>query len=83
MGAEINDQEREDPKTRGGSPEMAEERSPMKNTMENMSLKQALSRLEAIVAELEEGKLTLDESMAKFEEGVRLAYACLQRLEED
>ncbi|WP_258189963.1 exodeoxyribonuclease VII small subunit [Candidatus Hakubella thermalkaliphila] len=51
--------------------------------MENMSLKQALSRLEAIVTELEQGKLTLDESMAKFEDGVRLAYTCLQRLEED
>jgi exodeoxyribonuclease VII small subunit len=62
---------------------MAEERSPMKNTMENMSLKQALSRLETIVAELEEGRLSLDESMARFEEGVRLAYLCLQRLEEE
>lgn len=62
---------------------MAEERSPMNNAMENMTLKEALSRLETIVAELEEGKLTLDESIAKFEEGVRLAYLCLQRLEED
>ena len=46
-------------------------------------MKQALSRLETIVTELEEGKLTVDESMARFEEGVKLAYLCLSRLEEE
>lgn len=62
---------------------MTEERSSIKNAMEDMSLKQALSRLETNVTELEQGKLTLDEFIAKFEEGVKLASFCLSRLEEE
>lgn len=40
----------------------------------------SLSRLEAIVRDLEGGRLTLDESLARFEEGVRLARECRERL---
>lgn len=42
----------------------------------------ALQRLEEIVARLESGELTLDESLALFEEGVRLSRICGARLSE-
>ncbi|MCR5041712.1 MAG: exodeoxyribonuclease VII small subunit [Clostridia bacterium] len=38
-----------------------------------MTYEQALSRLEEIAAELRNGKLTLDESVKLYEEGVKLA----------
>jgi exodeoxyribonuclease VII small subunit len=41
----------------------------------------SMKRLEEIVRELEEGNLTLDESIAKFEEGVRLGKACRDMLD--
>ncbi|MGE5560108.1 MAG: exodeoxyribonuclease VII small subunit [Chloroflexota bacterium] len=44
------------------------------------TFEQALQRLEAIVARLESGELTLDESLALFEEGVRLSRVCSARL---
>lgn len=47
-----------------------------KDTFEN-----AFKKLEKIVAELEEGKLTLDDSLRKYEEGVRLAKDCSRMLE--
>jgi len=37
------------------------------------SFEEAIERLAAIVAELESGKLSLEESLVRFEEGVRLA----------
>jgi exodeoxyribonuclease VII small subunit len=44
-------------------------------------LEEALSRLEAIVRRLEEGQPSLDESLAQYEEGVRLLRHCYQLLE--
>ena len=41
----------------------------------------SFKKLEKIVAELEDGKLTLDESLKKYEEGVRLARECSRMLE--
>jgi len=41
----------------------------------------SLKRLEKIVEDLEGGKLTLDESLKKYEEGVRLSTACSKLLE--
>lgn len=38
-----------------------------------LAFEQALERLETIVGELEDGKLTLEESIARFEEGVVLS----------
>ena len=46
------------------------------------SYEEAHQRLEAIVRELDEGELTLDELEKKFEEGMRMAAHCSQRLEE-
>jgi exodeoxyribonuclease VII small subunit len=39
------------------------------------SFEQAIERLSSIVLELESGKLTLEQSLERFEEGVRLARA--------
>ncbi len=42
---------------------------------------QSMLRLEEIVTQLESGKLTLEESMKLFEEGVRLSKACYDILQ--
>jgi exodeoxyribonuclease VII small subunit len=43
---------------------------------------QALERLEAIVQELESGRLTLEESLARYEEGMKLSRRLSQTLDE-
>lgn len=48
--------------------------------MKDMTFEQAMERLEEIVAVLESGKETLDESMKLFEEGVALTAFCTQSL---
>jgi exodeoxyribonuclease VII small subunit len=42
----------------------------------------ALKQLEAIVKELEDGDLTLEQSLERYEQGVRLARFCTAKLEE-
>jgi exodeoxyribonuclease VII small subunit len=42
----------------------------------------AMARLETIVAELEKGDLSLDESLKIFEEGVKLSKTCLKMLDD-
>lgn len=46
-----------------------------------MTYEKAIERLEAIVNELEKGKLTLDESVRLFEEGAELASFCSKALD--
>lgn len=41
-----------------------------------------LAQLETIVAVLEEGKLSLDEALGSFEQGVRITRQCQQALRE-
>ncbi len=43
---------------------------------------EALQKLEAIVAQMEEGDLPLEEALKAFEEGVRLAKLCTSKLNE-
>lgn len=50
--------------------------------MAAIKFEQAMARLEAIVGELENGDLPLDESLKIFEEGIRLSKNCLKVLEE-
>lgn len=45
-----------------------------------MSFEQAMVRLEQIVATLESGRCTLDESMKLFEEGAKLTAFCQKAL---
>ncbi len=49
--------------------------------MEEQTFEDAIENLEKIVSELENEKLTLDESVKKFEEGMRLSKYCNEILE--
>ncbi len=46
-----------------------------------MTFEEALAKLEETVHRLEEGNLPLDEAVALFEEGTRLAHLCNQQLD--
>lgn len=46
-----------------------------------MSFEENLAKLESIVAQMEGGKLSLDDMMKKFEEGKKLSSSCTQELE--
>ena len=48
---------------------------------EPKSFEDAMQRLDAIVAKLEEDKLPLEEMLASYEEGVALARDCGEKLE--
>ena len=50
--------------------------------MAKKNFETALSRLEQIAGELEEGDLTLESSLKKFDEGMKLVQFCNQKLEE-
>ncbi len=45
-----------------------------------MTFEQAMTRLEEIVALLDTGKCTLDDSLKLFEEGTKLTALCAKRL---
>ncbi len=47
-----------------------------------LSFEKALERLEAIVAEMETGQLSLDRMIARFEEGNQLVQHCTRTLNE-
>ncbi|MFH1857752.1 MAG: exodeoxyribonuclease VII small subunit [Candidatus Omnitrophota bacterium] len=47
-----------------------------------LKFEEALAKLEKIVEGLEGGELSLEESMERYEEGVRLSKLCSKRLEE-
>ena len=47
-----------------------------------MSFEESMKKLETIVTELENGNLNLDESVKKFEEGMKIAKQCNNILEE-
>ena len=54
--------------------------------MEELTFEEAIENLESIVNELENGKLTLDESVKKFEKGMKLSKYCndiLEKAEKD
>ncbi len=48
---------------------------------EEINFEKALERLEKIVEEIEKGELTLEETIRKFEEGVKLCKICKEKLE--
>ncbi len=48
---------------------------------EKLSFEEAMKELEGIVADLESGELTLDESLARYEAGVKLYRRCTELLE--
>ncbi len=44
------------------------------------SFEQAMEQLEHIVEQMEQGELSLEETLAKFEEGMELSRFCLEKL---
>lgn len=53
-----------------------------KKDKENRKFEEALQELERVVERLESGDLPLEDSLAAFEEGVRLVKYCNQKLNE-
>ncbi|MFQ5862782.1 MAG: exodeoxyribonuclease VII small subunit [Candidatus Brocadiales bacterium] len=49
--------------------------------MKTIKFEEALKQLEEIVEELEKGELSLDESLAKYEDGIKIYRKCLELLE--
>ena len=50
-------------------------------TKKNLTFEEALEKLESIVEKLESGEITLDDSIAAFEEGQKLVEFCLKQLQ--
>lgn len=50
--------------------------------MAKVSFEKALDQLEHIVQDMESGNLTLEQSLKKFEEGMKLSKYCTQKLDE-
>jgi len=48
----------------------------------SMTFEKAMKKLEEIVQELEAGELTLEDSLKKYEEGVKLSTYCSSKLDE-
>lgn len=49
---------------------------------EKINFEDTMKQLEEIAVQLEKGNLTLDESVEKFEEGMKLSKQCSKTLEE-
>ena len=49
--------------------------------MENLSYEESIKELEQVVKSLEGNELTLDESIEKFEKGIKLSKHCSELLE--
>jgi exodeoxyribonuclease VII small subunit len=50
--------------------------------MAEEKFEEALSKLEDIVRKMEQGDMTLEESLKAFEEGIRLSRLCARKLDE-
>ena len=48
----------------------------------HMKFEESLAKLEKLVAEMESGRLSLDDMMKNFEEGKRLVASCTKELED-
>ncbi len=53
----------------------------MSTSTKSNSFEKSLADLEKIVAQLEQGDLSLDEAMQAFEQGVRLTRSCQHQLD--
>ena len=54
----------------------------MEQEQKNMTFEESLQRLEAIVRQMEQGNVSLQESLKLFEEGSKLARQCWSLLDE-
>lgn len=49
--------------------------------MAEIKFEDAMKKLEKIVGDLEDGSLSLDEALGRYEEGIKLSKLCAKRLE--
>ena len=49
--------------------------------MAEIKFEDALKKLEKIVTDLEDGNLSLDDALGRYEEGIKLSKLCARRLE--
>lgn len=61
---------------------MAKKPEPPEGTASQLTFEQSLAELEAVVRILEDGQIGLDESLVKYEEGIRLLQCCRQSLQQ-
>ncbi len=54
----------------------------MQNDIEELNFEEALAKLDEIVSQLEDGELTLEESLSLFEQGQMLAGRCTSLLQD-
>lgn len=57
-----------------------EERAPEDQAQDDRSFEECLQSLENVVERIEGGELSLEDSLATFEEGVRLVQSCNRKL---
>ncbi len=57
-----------------------EENAPREETQDDRSFEECLQSLEKVVERIESGELSLEDSLATFEEGVRLVQSCNRKL---
>ena len=50
--------------------------------MENLTFEELLNKLQQTVESLESGKLSLEESVKKYQEGINLSLECKKRFDE-
>ena len=50
--------------------------------MQEVKFEEAMQELESIASELEKGNLSLEESVAKFEEGMKISKKCSEIIEQ-
>lgn len=53
----------------------------MLRKMEKLNFEESMQKLEKIASELEKGDLSLEESLTKFEEGMKLSKECNEIIE--
>jgi exodeoxyribonuclease VII small subunit len=56
--------------------------SPENEKTEQITFEQALAAIESLVRDLEEGQLGLEESLARYERGVKLLRQCHEQLQQ-
>lgn len=53
----------------------------MSKNEDELPIEEAMTRLETLVGEMEEGQLPLEKLLGHYEEGIRLVRVCQQKLE--
>jgi len=57
-------------------------KKPQNKVLENDSFEETLNQLEALVANMEKGELSLEDSLKSFEQGIALTRSCQKALKE-